>query len=560
MLHPGSLRLHSRTLVELIVLLCLALQAAETTAKTLVVGGDHNYPPYEFLNDQGEADGYNSDLTRAIAKVMGLDVEIRLDSWDRIRRNLESGQLDAVQGMTYSKERARHFRFPPQHSIVTQSLFARRGDPVIHQLSELKGKEVIVQRRGIMHDYLLKSRVDAILILVDTHADALRQLSSGRHDYALVANLPGQYLGKELALTNIEPIGKPFGPQKYGHAVRMDQPALQAQISEGLAILRNTGELEALHDKWFGPPKPEADLWHQLGRVAMLVASLLLLAMVAVMFWNRMLRREVLKHTQELQHRQQQLIQADKMASLGVLVSGVAHEINNPTSLLQLNLPLVKEVFEDLEDILDQHQQRQGSFSAGGLSYSQLKSLLPPMLDDMIRGTHRITRIVSDLRDFSRQTPSLLNEQVHLNQVIQTSIRLLDNNIQQATRRFQFKPQHPLPTFQGNTQRIEQVVINLIVNACQALETPSQSITVTTLFNSDTHHVELHVSDQGKGIPAKDLNRLCDPFFTTKQTSGGTGLGLSVSAGIVKEHGGAMSFDSQENMGTRVSVYLPVTA
>jgi polar amino acid transport system substrate-binding protein len=117
-----------------------------------------------------------------------------------------------------------------------------------------------------------------------------------------------------------------------------------------------------------------------------------------------------------------------------------------------------------------------------------------------------------------------------------------------------------LPRVRGNSQRVEQVIVNLLLNACQALEGKGKEIVIATSFDPERAVVLLSVHDEGRGIAAEDLPRLTDPFFTTKREEGGTGLGLSVSAGIVKEHGGSLCFGSLPGEGTTVTLALPVTS
>lgn len=528
-----------------------------TPRDVIIVAGDHNYPPYEFINADGQPDGYNTDLTRAIAEVMGMDVEIQLGGWAQMRQRLDNGEVDALQGMSYSDDRAGLYEFSPPHAIIHQSVFARKGDAEITDLAQLRGKEVIVQDRGILHDLMLHDDVGAKLILADTHADALRLLASGKHDYALVANLPGLYLGRELELSNIVTVGKPFAAQRYGYSVLKGNAELLAQFSEGLAILKNTGRQQALYEKWFGPLQNSGVPWKKIGQAAGLVSIVLLLVLGGIVIWNRMLTRQVTRRTQELQIQQQKLIQADKMTSLGVLVSGVAHEINNPCGLLLLNLSVLDEVYRDCEEILEAHYREHGDFDLGGLSYARMRDEVPQMLDDMLAGAQRIRRIVDDLRDFARQGPVELSETVNLNEVVATAIRLVDNTIRKATDHFKVSYDEAAPAFRGHGQKIEQVVINLIVNACQALESRDNAITVTTRYDAGSGMLRLEVRDQGRGIEPENLPRLSDPFFTTKREQGGMGLGLSVSASIVQEHGGALEYHSEPGKGTRAVLSLP---
>ena len=532
---------------------------ASRHTEVIRIGGDYNYPPYEFLDENGNPAGYNVELTRAIAEVMGLNISFELGDWSEMREALDRGDVDELQGMVQSAERAKTINFSPPHAIIMQSIFARKGDPVAQGLKDLKGKTVIAQKDGIMHDYLRQNDVGAYIIPVNTHADAMRVLASGKHDYALVANLPGLYLGQELGLANVVPVGRPFQPQRYGYAVLKGREGLLAQFSEGLAILKNTGRQQEIYDRWLGPLQHTGLPWKKLGQIGALLSAILLVTLGGAMVWNRALRREVDKRTAELHQHQQQLIQADKMTSLGILVSGVAHEINNPSGLLLLNLPVIEEAWQDCEELLEREYQQNGDFMLGGLPYSRMREEIPAMLKDMLDGSHRIKRIVNDLKDFARQDTDDLQQPIDLNEITSTAVRLVDKTIRQSTDHFEARYASNMPLTRGNAQRIEQVVINLITNACQALSSPDKGIFLKTIYRSDLQQVSLMIIDQGCGIEEENLRRLSDPFYTTKRDQGGTGLGLSVSSGIIAAHNGQLTFESEPGTGTTVILTLPVT-
>lgn len=540
----------------------------------LVVGGDRSYPPYEFLDSDGHPAGYNVELTRAIARVMGLRVEIRLGRWAEMRRALETGEIDALEGISYSEERARQVEFTPPHTIVHHAIFARRGSPPARSFADLKGKEVLVLRGGIMHDTLVSAHPEIRPVPVDTHADVLLELAAGRHDYALMAKLPGAYLIRELRLTNLTPQGSPVAAERYGFAVARGNVALAARLSEGLAILKNTGEYQAIHDAWLGVLEPRGITWGQVARYGAAAFGPLVLLLGGMAFWSRALRREVAARTaqltreiaerrqteEELRRNQQQLVQADKMAALGVLVSGVAHEINNPNGLILLDLQVLDDVLRDAEPVFEEHRARHGDFTLGNLRYSRLREALPRILAEALDASRRVKRIVEDLKNFARQGEPGLRDGVELEAVVQTAVRLVDNLIRKSTAQFQLECAPGLPPVRGNPQRIEQVVVNLLVNACQALPDRARAIGVRTWLDEDGGAVCLEVRDEGVGIAPEHLPRLTDPFFTTKRDRGGTGLGLAISAGIVKEHGGALTFASEPGHGTVARLSLPVSA
>lgn len=182
------------------------------------------------------------------------------------------------------------------------------------------------------------------------------------------------------------------------------------------------------------------------------------------------------------------------------------------------------------------------------------------MLDEMLEGARRIKRIVEDLKDFARPEDAGQREPMDMNAVVRAALRLIGNPIKKATHRLEVDLAEALPPVTGNAQRIEQVVVNLVLNACQALPDPERAIRITTRHEAERGQVALTVEDEGVGIPPEHLSRLTDPFFTTKRDRGGTGLGLSVSSGIVTEHGGTLEFRSTPGAGTAVRLVLPVPA
>ncbi|HEY3309041.1 MAG TPA: transporter substrate-binding domain-containing protein [Desulfuromonadaceae bacterium] len=536
------------------------------------VGGDRDYPPYEFIDKNGQPAGYNVELTRAIAEVMGMKVEFHLGGWSEMRSALKSGKIDVLQGMSYSEERAKEVEFSLPHTIVNHAVFARRDSPLVNSLGELEGKEVAVHRSGIMHDYLVKSNFKGKLVLTDTPADALRLLASGKTDYAIVAIVPGMYIIRELKLTNLIPAVRNVATHRYCYAVDKDNVELISRFNEGLAILKKTGQYQTIYNKWLGVLEPEQVDLRTLVKYAAVVVVPLVLLLGGFALWSRTLHRQVAlrtadltreiaerKHAQdELLLNQQQLVQADKMAALGVLVSGVAHEINNPTGLILLEVPTLKRFHADASRVLERYYQENGDFSCGGLPYSRMREEIPRSLEKLHEAGKRIRRIVDDLKDFARQGDSSCNEIVDLNLIAQAAVRLVEPSIRKATGCFSAEYGRNLPKLRGNGQRIEQVLVNLILNACQALPDTGRCIQLTTSFDAAHGNAIFRLRDEGSGISPEHLARLTDPFFTTKREQGGTGLGLSVSAGIVKEHGGTLEFASTPDVETVVTLTLPI--
>ncbi|ACH41029.1 periplasmic substrate-binding histidine kinase [Citrifermentans bemidjiense Bem] len=533
--------------------------------RVIVVGGNSNYPPYQFLDHNGEPRGFIVDLTRAIARVMGMQIEIRLDDFGKILKELDSGEVDILEGLSYSDARAREYDFSTPHSIIVQAIFARKGTPAVKSLEELKGKKVLVHSGGGMHSYLLEKHYDADLVLTGSPRDTLQQLAAGRCDYAVVALLPAMYIIREEKLSNLVPVATNVAPQRYYcYAVKKGNAELVAQMNEGLSILKKTGEFNEIYDRWIGVLEPQRTSWLDVAKYAALVVVPLSLVLMGTVLWSYSLRRQVAQRTEslssalaELQRNQQQLVQADKMAALGILVSGVAHEINNPTGIILMNMPTLKKIFRDAELIFDRYQEEEGELTLGGIRYQRVRQEVPLMLDEMQDGAERIKKTVEDLKNFARKDDEARKELLDFNQVVQTAVRLVDVATRKFTNDFSVLYAEALPAVLGNEQRLEQVVVNLVMNAGQALPDPSRAIALQTRYDAGSGRVMLTVRDQGSGISPEHLKHLTDPFFTTKRESGGTGLGLSISANIIKDHGGEIAFDSRLGEGTTVTLSLP---
>ena len=255
---------------------------------------------------------------------------------------------------------------------------------------------------------------------------------------------------------------------------------------------------------------------------------------------------------------QQQLIQASKMVALGTLVSGVAHEINNPNHFIMLNSPLLKEAWENAMPILEKYYEENGDFILGGMNYSEMRTNIPTLFTGISDGAKRIKQIVDELKNYVRDNTADLSQTVDINEVLKSTVSLLSNMIKNSTNNFSIKYCNNLPPVKGNFQRLEQVMINLVQNACQALADSQNGIFIAVNFDINKSRILIQVRDEGTGIPSDKLMNVTDPFFTTKYDSGGVGLGLSISSKIVEEHGGSMQFTSEIGVGTTVEIELPV--
>lgn len=246
--------------------------------------------------------------------------------------------------------------------------------------------------------------------------------------------------------------------------------------------------------------------------------------------WGKTLEKRVEERTQELREMQDSLIRSEKMASLGKMAAGVAHEINNPLTSILLNTHLMLEKVEN-------------------------NSILHNNLCLVVEETTRCSEIVKGLLEFSRQNPPEKNY-ADVNGIIDHTVGILENQVAFQNIEIIKKLEDSIPHIQIDRNKIKQVFWNLMINAAEAMS-EGGTLTIASRTSDDGKTIEIEFQDTGKGIPKDHLNKLFDPFFTTK--GGGTGLGLAVSYGIIEQHGGKIEVRSKEFQGSTFIIRLPIT-
>ncbi len=260
---------------------------------------------------------------------------------------------------------------------------------------------------------------------------------------------------------------------------------------------------------------------------------------------------------EEKQAIQAKLVQTNKMTSLGFLVSGLAHEVNNPNNCIKLAAHILSKSWDDIKPILENHYQEEGDFAIGGQLFSLMKDIMPQHISSITANSRRIEGIIKNLRDFAQKGVSNLNYEVDVNMVISLSASILNTQVKQHTRHFKLALEEGLPAVRGNPQQLEQVIINLVMNAIQALPDMGKKVLVATSFDREADCVVIRVKDEGEGMTKEVKDRIFEPFFSTKLDRGGSGLGLAISNFIIKEHKGSLDFESAIGRGTTAIVKLP---
>lgn len=284
---------------------------------------------------------------------------------------------------------------------------------------------------------------------------------------------------------------------------------------------------------------------------------------------ERIIRLEQTLADQNRQLRQAQaaLVQSEKMASLGQLAAGMAHEINNPISFISNNLAVLRRDVTALVELLDQYHLLFRSPENQAALLDQLDQMekacdlewvrenLPRLFASSIDGLSRIADLVKNLRDFARLDEAEFDE-LDLNQTLRSTSEMLSREIESSQLAVEMRLTEGLPKIVGHPAKINQVLYNLVLNAIQASDASGRIELATYLDQQGLIVVEIR--DQGCGIDPDDLQRIFEPFYTTKPVGQGTGLGLAASYGIVRDHGGTIEVESEINQGTTFRMRLPL--
>lgn len=275
--------------------------------RRLVIGGDHNYPPFEYIDENGNPAGYNTAITKAIANALGFDIEIRLGPWAKIRDELDAGKIDAIQGMLYSPKRDHTFDFTQPYTVNHYVSVTKKGErPPPETVEALRGQRIVVQKGDIMHDFVLENGLGDQVAIVDAQEDALEKVATGDRDCALVARLTALYWIDKKGWQNLTLSQQPLLSPGYGYAVPHNQKALLSHFSEGLKLIEKSGEYQQIRRKWLGGYEDLPPTFSEVFRYIAWVVIPLMLAAFTFFLWSWSLRKQVRRRTAELQNSEEQ--------------------------------------------------------------------------------------------------------------------------------------------------------------------------------------------------------------------------------------------------------------
>ena len=654
-------------LISITLFLPVILTADHVPVETPVYQfrGDLNYPPYEYVDENGEISGFNVAILKAVSQAAGLKINIVLEPWQQVRHQLKNGEIDGVTGLYFSEQREKFVDFSLPFHVVSHAIFITT-DSEIKSFKDIFDKTIIVQEGDIMHDFVLENRIGRQIIAVDNQQVALHLLATGKYDCALLVHLQGLYNLEKLQLNTVKTVGLAIEPREYCIAVTKGHIDLLRQLNEGLGIIKQNGTYDKIYKQWFGiyekhdfakkvryyiyalimvffllllgllwslslrsqvsgrtramaenealyrnliyhssdaiyllfkgkleiyndrfltlfqltPEDMASENFHALNLVSeadqqqmvqreaatQLGESLpphytikchtftgreieVEISETAIPYKGEMAAQGIVRDITERRHMELQMQQMQKMEAIGTLAGGIAHDFNNLLTVIighgqlsQINLPPDRSEADDIKAILAAAQRAQ--------------------------------ELTSKLLAFSRQQihhPKIID----LNSTIVALEKILRRMISEDIEmRLDLTPQ--LPQIKADPGQIEQILMNLVINARDAInENPQEHkrhITIKTdnirfdenyiQLNPETapgQHVYFSVTDTGVGISKEIVSKIFDPFFTTKDIGKGTGLGLATVYGIAKQNKGTVLVSSKLKKGTTISICWPAT-
>ncbi|MEP4487125.1 MAG: transporter substrate-binding domain-containing protein [Halioglobus sp.] len=499
---------------------------------------DPGFAPVEWFNRQGDYHGITFDYVQLLEQRLGVRFEIvRGKDWSDILATAKAGEVDALSAIMRTGAREQHLVFTKPYLTLTRGVLAARELDPITRVEDLRGYKVAVVEGSWMDEKLDEYTGMSINHFQDL-ATALAATSLGVTDVTASALETMAFTRRDEGLTNLQKVGELDHEVALSFAVSKSVTPLAGILEKGLASI-TSAEAAEIRARWI--ETSEQPFWqkpvYRYSAIALLV--LLLACMAVVIAWNRMLNTRVQERSRQLEEAHIQLIQAEKMESVGRLSAGVAHEVKNPLAIIQMGADYLMEVVPDEDGAKE-------------------------VVADIGDAVRRADTVIKGLLDFSHSDKLALSSG-NLNELIEEAQRLVGHEFRQRNIALNTHLSPSNPQIQMDANKIKQVLINMLMNAAQAVGGDGEvnvSCEVVSIDANSSNNafqvgepaLRLRIVDNGPGISEENLVKLFDPFFTTKPVGEGTGLGLSVSRNIMELHSGVLDIGNAPEGGARVTM------
>ena len=561
-------------------------------SRRIVIGGDHNFPPYEYIDENGEPAGYNVDLVRAIADEVGLNIKIQLGPWTEIREKIREGHMDAIQGIFYSPKRDETLDMSPAHTRIGYVLVTRQGKRLPGNLQDLEGQRVLVQDGDLMEEELIKRGLEDEIVVTQTQKEALRLLNNGKYDYAVTSRVLAHFHSEKNGWDNLVIGNQPVFTAEYCLGVLEGNSALLSRLTEGLAAVKATGKYREIYSKWLGVyEQPDQTLTDFL-RYALYVLVPLILLLLAFLLWTRTLNSRVKARTQALQEevanrkkveeQLKELYQELKKRNDEIAAQNDQYEkLNEELNRKNDKLVHINQELEEAKEKAEESDQLKSAFLAnmsheirtpmnGIMGFANL--LEHPGLSgekkeryvEMIRKSgERMLEIINNLMNIARiesGQEKIQQENMPVNAMMDELSALFHQQAEEKT--LSLVCHKPLEDDQSyivsDRTKLTQVMTNLVNNAIKYTHQGK----VEFGYHPEKEGLRFYVSDTGIGVPKKLQAKIFERFrqaeLSHTREYEGAGLGLSISKAYIEMLGGSMGVDSTPGEGSTFYFTLPV--
>lgn len=532
------------------------------------------YKPYSWIDKDRNAQGMNIELFKALVDKTQCDYEIRVLPWTELLTHFNNGDVTVIVSSLSpfpESHKGTNVLQIPINIAFYGYFYSRQGTPAINNLEDLSGKTALVLEGSVTHDYLknIKDEYNINILFHPSTESAMAALVSGQGDVGIFSLTAAINILEEEQYAGIKVSGKPIFPASYGFLIHKSDMAVFDIMNAAMDELKAEGTYFDIVKKW-SASRSNDNVWLKWILIAM---GVLVVVFLVVMIWNKTLYEQVQKKTaalnQEIEqrkHAEQENLKlrdeamiAGKLAVLGEMAGSIIHEINNPTGLIIHNVNFLGRLQRELYELINAQAENLNHYRLCGMSLNDAMAEAEDVLTAIDESLIRITNTINELKDYGKEQHNVF-QIIDLTKCLHISVKLTRYFVKNYTRHFNIEIAAGEFPIYGNMLHIEQLIANLIHNACYALTDKEQTITcrLSRENRDDGPYARLAVIDNGCGMDAKTQQRLFTPFFTTRQDSGGTGLGLTIVSRIVKEHHGFIQINSEAGKGTEFAVFLPL--
>lgn len=518
----------------------------------IIVGGDFNYPPYSFIDENGNEAGYDVDVINSIAKITGLEIDFKFKNWDSTLTNLKTGKVDIITGIVYSAEREKVYDFSfPLHTEY-YGIFAKKSTK-IEDVNDLNLKKPAILIGDISNELFFKPMgLLKDFIPVNSFPEGLKLVNSNKCDYVVVPYPLGMEVINDNNLKNIELKGPPIIPIVYCLAVKEGNYELLAFLNQGIEILSRNGKLDRIYKKWVKYKRQDNQYENLFYYTLIGVLILVVIVILLFVFWYS-LKVQVNKKAMQikaneqinylkLQEAKKEVDQANKAKS--IFLSTISHEIRTPLFAVL-----------GFTDLLNKTE-----LSEKQADYNKKVKISGQLLLNLVNDVLDITKLEAEKIELNKnpfKIPELINEICDIERI----------KAQEKDIELFFDIADNVPnTLNGDKLRLSQILLNILNNSIKFTNKGEVKllVNVENLQELETNkqiNIIFSVKDTGIGMPNASLEKLFKPFEqihnTNERKYGGTGLGLAISKQLVDLMNGEILVESTEGKGSIFNVSIP---